>query len=316
MNIRTPGVLLALAVAAQASVVAQQPAVTIDDDDITLRGCVRRVDVQASVAPTMLVWTRSDIMLAGVTATDLSAPNPVGTSGIAGRVFYWLEDDEDLSKHIGQMIEVKGELEGEMEKGQIEIEREDSALSTPEGSLERTGEARDPTAPVHLLFTVEGELGTDGVEEGGALRRRRRHPARRRQGQHRAHAEQRQESPALHGPTVSPLFVASCPYIEVSGPYACGMLKFGLLALVIAAVAKLITFGGQAGFDVESAKSPEEAFRRRSRSYSPCRSAFRFPAKALPTHAPHVALVKLPCHILGRKLLNERLRAQSRHRPP
>ena len=31
--------------------------------------------------------------------------------------------------------------------------------------------------------------------------------------------------------------------------------------LVIAAMAKLITFGGQAGFDVEAAKTPEEAFR-------------------------------------------------------
>lgn len=110
-----------VATAAVTSVTAQQATVTIDDDDITIRGCVRGVDVRAPVPATMLVWSRGDIMLAGVTTVGSSA---VGTNGIAGRVLYWLEDDEDLAKHVGQLVEIKGDLE-DFETGEVEIDRED-----------------------------------------------------------------------------------------------------------------------------------------------------------------------------------------------
>ena len=105
-----------------ASVSAQQTTVTIDDDDITIRGCVRSVDIRAAVPATMLVWTRGDIMLAGVTGLGINSPNPVGSTGIAGRVLYWLENDDDLARHVGQMVEIKGDLE-DFETGDIEIDR-------------------------------------------------------------------------------------------------------------------------------------------------------------------------------------------------
>jgi hypothetical protein len=116
------GAAVVLASLTVTSIGAQQPAVTVDDDDITIRGCIRQVSTSSAVAPPMLVWSRGDLMMAGVTAAGSDAPNPVGTSGVAGRVFYWLEDDEDLSKHVGQLVEIKGELE-DFEKGEIEIER-------------------------------------------------------------------------------------------------------------------------------------------------------------------------------------------------
>jgi hypothetical protein len=122
MNLWRFGVAVALATLAVTPIGAQQPAVTLDDDDITIRGCIGPVSGHSAIAPTMLVWSRGDIMLAGVTAVGSDAPNPVGTSGVAGRMFYWLEDDEDLSKHVGQLVEIKGELE-DFEKGTVEIER-------------------------------------------------------------------------------------------------------------------------------------------------------------------------------------------------
>ena len=72
----------------------------------------------------MLVWSRGDILLAGAEAAGPLAPNPVGTTGLAGRVFYFLDDEEDLAKHVGQEIEVKGDLE-DFEKGEIEIKHYD-----------------------------------------------------------------------------------------------------------------------------------------------------------------------------------------------
>ena len=55
---------------------AQQPAVMVDDDDITIRGCVREVDLRTT-NPSLLVWSRSDLMLVGAEAAGSDAPNPI-----------------------------------------------------------------------------------------------------------------------------------------------------------------------------------------------------------------------------------------------
>ena len=67
----------------------------------------------------MLVWSQSDIMMAGAATVGNPAGVPIGTTGVSGRVFFWV--DEDLSKHVGQRVEVKGDLE-DIEQGKIEIE--------------------------------------------------------------------------------------------------------------------------------------------------------------------------------------------------
>jgi hypothetical protein len=113
----------ALALVAAAPLAAQQPTVTIDDDNITLRGCIQKVDLKAPAPPSTLVWSRSEIMMAGIAAAKQDAANPVGTSGVAGRVFYWLDNEEDFSEHVGQLVEVDGTLE-DFESGEIEIKRD------------------------------------------------------------------------------------------------------------------------------------------------------------------------------------------------
>lgn len=135
---------LAMATAFMATLGAQQPAVTVDDDDITIRGCVREVDLRTT-NPSLLVWSRSDLMLVGAEAASSDAPNPIGTAGFAGRVFYWLDDDEDLAKHVGQQIEIKGDLK-DIEKGEIEIDQ-DGAFTKIEIKLDGEKEtARVPTS--------------------------------------------------------------------------------------------------------------------------------------------------------------------------
>jgi hypothetical protein len=135
---------LAMATAFAATLGAQQPAVTVDKDDITIRGCVREVDLRTT-NPSLLVWSRSDLMLVGAEAASSDAPNPIGTAGFAGRVFYWLDDDEDLAKHVGQQIEIKGDLK-DIEKGEIEIDQ-DGAFTKIEIKLDGKKEtARVPTS--------------------------------------------------------------------------------------------------------------------------------------------------------------------------
>jgi hypothetical protein len=101
---------------------AQQPNVTIDGDNITLTGCVVPAG-QNVISPSMLIWSRGEIMLAGVSAAAEAPVNAVGTGGVSGRVFYWLDDGEDLRKHIGQRVEIKGDLE-DFEEGEIRVERD------------------------------------------------------------------------------------------------------------------------------------------------------------------------------------------------
>lgn len=114
-------VLLASAVALPAA--AQQPSVTVDGDNVTITGCLARVTADPSLVPAMLVWSRGDIMLAGAAAAGANVPLAVGTAGLAQRVFYWLDDEDELMEHIGRRVQIRGEVD-EFQEGEIEIDRD------------------------------------------------------------------------------------------------------------------------------------------------------------------------------------------------
>lgn len=131
---------------------AQQPGVHVDEDDIIIRGCVTRAERYAPIDRMPLVWSRNDIL---VSIADSSGMRRDSGSP-AGRLFYYLED-EDLTDHVGQMVEIKGDLEG-VKKGEVEIERQDdfttielkfagheekARIPTPWFAAARDGEERD-----------------------------------------------------------------------------------------------------------------------------------------------------------------------------
>ena len=115
---------LAFAVAASgltaAAQVASAPAQRSGDEGkkVTLTGCVLKGD-----GGYVLTNVGEANAAAAVAAGMPSTPQPARTV-LPGRVLYWLEDDDDLAEHSGQRVEVKGELEGEVERGQISAERE------------------------------------------------------------------------------------------------------------------------------------------------------------------------------------------------
>ena len=99
-----------------------------------------------------LVWSRNDILVSIVDGrTDRPAPEHR-----TERLFYYL-DDEDLTDHIGRIVEIKGDLK-DVEKGEMEIERKDdfttielefagheekARIPTPWFSTARSGDERD-----------------------------------------------------------------------------------------------------------------------------------------------------------------------------
>lgn len=153
---------------------AQQPAVSVDGDDITVRGCVTRATGHGS-APDILLWGRGDLMLAGVAAAARGERDtPLST--LSSRVFYWLDRDEDLSKYLGREIEITGELD-DIEVGQIEIDREGEFTEIEMDLNGREEKARVPSgwlggAREDAEFTIVARrIDVDDVRDLGACRR-------------------------------------------------------------------------------------------------------------------------------------------------
>ena len=119
-----------IALSSAVSLGAQQPGLRIDEDDISIRGCVTRAERYAPVERMPLVWSRHDIL---VSIVDGRSDRP-GSERPAGRLFYYL-DDEDLTEHIGRIVTtIELEFSGHREKARI---------PTPWFSTARSGDERD-----------------------------------------------------------------------------------------------------------------------------------------------------------------------------
>jgi len=165
-------VTTALSFSIGAAVYAQQPSVTVRGDDITIRGCVGRAAPGVGLAHPSLVWTRSDIMLSNAMSVGGAAP-----SALADRVFYWLDDEEDLAKHVGQQVEIKGDL-GDFKKGEIETKRDGEFTNIELKLGDRKEKARVPTAWLGTpasegdVQIISRKVDVDEVKVIGACERR------------------------------------------------------------------------------------------------------------------------------------------------
>jgi hypothetical protein len=108
-----------LASAVGLSAAAQQPTTIVKGDEIRMSGCVTRTDPAAMTSGSVLAWTRGDLLLSRAVIEGY----PVGTSGVAGPggVVYYLNTGDDLARHIGHFVEVKGDLE-DIETGRVKID--------------------------------------------------------------------------------------------------------------------------------------------------------------------------------------------------
>ncbi|MBS1816575.1 MAG: hypothetical protein JSU08_01470 [Acidobacteria bacterium] len=115
------------------------------EDSITLKGCLVKGDgdgagyllTNTSAAP---AWQRAE--------DTRVQPGAVGTSGGYESVFYWLDGDNDLKKNIGHLVEIKGDLKGDLKDGEIKLERKDRWTELTVKSDDRTMKANVPNASV------------------------------------------------------------------------------------------------------------------------------------------------------------------------
>jgi hypothetical protein len=113
-----------------------------EDKDVKVTGCVLKGEEGRG-------FLLADLILPSASS---EVPQP--------RVLYLLKDDDDLEGHTGRRVEITGELEGELEKGQIEVDRDGDAVKLEIKADDRTLKLRLPEKPAAV-----GTSGKDDDDE-------------------------------------------------------------------------------------------------------------------------------------------------------
>jgi len=117
---------IGISCALSAAAAAQAP-VGDNDDQFVARGCVApAADPRGAGPQSLFLWSRGDVYLAfpDTRFRPAETARPVGTTGVFMPVFYWIDDEDDFAKYVGQRVEIVGELSDDLEKGEIEIEHQ------------------------------------------------------------------------------------------------------------------------------------------------------------------------------------------------
>jgi hypothetical protein len=100
------------------------------NDKVKITGCVTRTNDQGSGGNrSLVVWSGGDVVFSNAIVEFQPASDSkevakvVGTSGGGVPIFYWLDDDDELEKHVGQSVELTGELDDDFESGEIKFDR-------------------------------------------------------------------------------------------------------------------------------------------------------------------------------------------------
>ena len=113
-------------------------------DPVVLTGCVIRADGGDGY---LLINTPREPAMASV-EPRAKAPTTVGTTEVFTNIFYWLNKDDDLTPHIGHLVEVDGDVKGDLREGQIKIDRKDQWTEIEVESDGREMKARVPNASI------------------------------------------------------------------------------------------------------------------------------------------------------------------------
>jgi hypothetical protein len=115
------------------------------DKSITLSGCLIRGEGDG--AGYLLISHAFD-PAATASAGAHVTPGTTGTTGDFANIFYWLDGNGDLRKHVGHQVEIEGDAKGDVKDAEMKINRKDSWTELTVKSDGRTMNARVPQASV------------------------------------------------------------------------------------------------------------------------------------------------------------------------
>jgi hypothetical protein len=144
---------IALAAAAAIAMSAAAYTASPADREITLTGCV----VKGDGGYLLMNADPGGPAFPSTSYSDLASP--AGTTGVvsAGRVFYWLADDDHLKDHGGQRVQITGKLDDHLDLGKVEVERDN-------GLVELKFKVDDRKVKVKVPET-SSMVGTSGVSD-------------------------------------------------------------------------------------------------------------------------------------------------------
>ena len=140
-----------------------------DDDDVTLTGCiVQGNDGDKGYLLTNVLPASIDMSTRAAAREQAATSDASATGALPGSssVVYWLDDvenDDDLPTFAGKRVEVKGELEGDIKKGEMEVERDGDWVKIEIKANGRNVKTRIPYASVMPNPTNSGAVGTSGT---------------------------------------------------------------------------------------------------------------------------------------------------------
>ncbi|MGH9146795.1 MAG: hypothetical protein ACRD1Q_08810 [Vicinamibacterales bacterium] len=123
------------------------------NDKVKITGCVIRTNDQGSGGNrSLVVWSGGDVVFSNAivefepASESKEVARVIGTSGGGIPIFYWLDDDDDLGKHVGQSVELTGEVDENFEQGEMKFERKGEFTEIEFEADGKEVKARVPTA--------------------------------------------------------------------------------------------------------------------------------------------------------------------------
>jgi hypothetical protein len=148
-TLKTPLVVLASLLVSTMTVLSlraeRTPASSPDDNNIKLTGCLVKGEGDHGYLVTNLPSEPASTSPAGVSVV----PSAVGTTGNYSTIFYWLDDNGGLERHVGHRVEIEGRLKGDPKSGEIELERKDNWTEVKVKSDGRSMKAMVPNASIY-----------------------------------------------------------------------------------------------------------------------------------------------------------------------
>jgi hypothetical protein len=134
--------------------------VDLGDDDIIVTGCIVRGDSEGDEG---LLLAQALPVASG--ATSGQALGTTGDVRESGQTLYWLsdlEDDDNLPHYIGRRVEIRGELEGDVKTGEMELERDGEWVKVEIKSDGKRVKTRLPLVALIPANAATGAVGTTG----------------------------------------------------------------------------------------------------------------------------------------------------------
>jgi hypothetical protein len=130
---------------------AQRP----DDAKVTVTGCAVKGNGDGDGFLLANSVERTTVTTVAPTPSGAEVSSTTATAMKPARILYWLDDDDhEVRALMGHLVEVTGEIEGDIKKGEIEVEREN-------GMIELEINAGGRKANVKLA-DVPSAIGTSG----------------------------------------------------------------------------------------------------------------------------------------------------------